>query len=842
MSEQIQVLHVDDEPDFADLTATFLEREDDRFSIETAPSADEGLERLVENEYDCVVSDYDMPGKDGIEFLESVREKSGIPFILFTGKGSEEVASDAMSAGVTDYLQKRAGTEEYELLANRIENAIEARWDAERAERQEELMRLTEVAGNTGGFELDLETEDLILTDGARRLIDASEDEQFHLEDGIELYHPEERDRIREILEEAIETGEEANGTFRTVIGDEKRIWDVKVTPVTENGEVTKVRGAVNDVTDQRERQRELKKTETIFEHSQDSLFLFDVGEDFTVERVNPAYEEATGLSTEDVRGRKPRDDFGEDGAYMEQKYTECVEKEEPLKYDEQVCLDGELTHWETKIAPVVLNGEVEYIVGSTRDVTERKRREKELKRTQERLSLAVEAAGLGLWNWDVKSSEIKHNEQWAEMLGLPPEEGTVSAESIMERSHPERVSEVEEIITEIITGKREFYEIEIRLKTADGDWKWVRTVGQVAERDENGKATRLVGVNIDIDQLKRQKKEIERYKTFVESSSDVITHVDVDGTVLYQSPAVEDTFGYEQDELVGDNVFEYAHPDDRQKISEKFYAVLEDPERKSGKQEYRARDADGEYIWMEGVGKDQRDTEAGGVVINQRDISERKSREKQLERQNERLEEFASVVSHDLRNPLTVAKGRLELAQKDCDSEHLDDVEGALERMDALIEDILTLAQEGSDVGEMEVIETQEVLEDCWDNVETGTATLVNELEGKVEADPGRLKQVYENLVRNAVEYGGDDVIVTVGELDDRDGFYIADDGPGIPEEERKDVFETGYSTFEQGTGFGLSIVEEIVTAHGWDIEVTESKDGGARFEVSGVEMPDMA
>jgi signal transduction histidine kinase len=133
-------------------------------------------------------------------------------------------------------------------------------------------------------------------------------------------------------------------------------------------------------------------------------------------------------------------------------------------------------------------------------------------------------------------------------------------------------------------------------------------------------------------------------------------------------------------------------------------------------------------------------------------------------------------------------------------------------------------------------------MLEECWENVETGNATVMNELEGKLEADPRRLKQLCENLVRNAIEHAGEGVTVTVGELEDRNGFYIADDGEGIPEEEREEVFDTGYSTSEDGTGFGLSIVEEIVTAHGWDIDVTESKDGGARFEISGVEMLETA
>jgi len=99
----IRVLHVDDDPDLTDLTATYLEREDERLVIETATSAEEGSNRLRDDEFDCIISDYNMPGQNGIEFLETVRKDySDLPFVLYTGKGSEEVASDAISAGVTD--------------------------------------------------------------------------------------------------------------------------------------------------------------------------------------------------------------------------------------------------------------------------------------------------------------------------------------------------------------------------------------------------------------------------------------------------------------------------------------------------------------------------------------------------------------------------------------------------------------------------------------------------------------------------------------------------------------------------------------------------------------------
>lgn len=106
----IRVLHVDDEPALAELTADFLRREDDCFTVETARSASEGLEQLSHDDFDCIVSDYDMPGRNGIEFLKSVRKNySDLPFVLFTGKGSEEIAGEAISAGVTDYLRKKVG-------------------------------------------------------------------------------------------------------------------------------------------------------------------------------------------------------------------------------------------------------------------------------------------------------------------------------------------------------------------------------------------------------------------------------------------------------------------------------------------------------------------------------------------------------------------------------------------------------------------------------------------------------------------------------------------------------------------------------------------------------------
>ena len=215
----------------------------------------------------------------------------------------------------------------------------------------------------------------------------------------------------------------------------------------------------------------------------------------------------------------------------------------------------------------------------------------------------------------------------------------------------------------------------------------------------------------------------------------------------------------------------------------------------------------------------------------------ERLSAEATIRRERDRLEEFASILSHDLRNPLNVAHGRLDFIEAQDDDGHLDAVERALDRMERLIDDMLTLARQGDAVGETATIALEALATQAWENVATDAATLEVEADLRLDADRSRLIQVFENLYRNAIEHGGDAVTIHVGALDAGDGFYIEDTGPGIPETEREDVFQSGYTTNQDGTGFGLAIVSRIVEAHGWDITVTDGTDGGARFEISGVQ-----
>ncbi|WP_141396220.1 sensor histidine kinase, partial [Halorubrum ezzemoulense] len=146
----------------------------------------------------------------------------------------------------------------------------------------------------------------------------------------------------------------------------------------------------------------------------------------------------------------------------------------------------------------------------------------------------------------------------------------------------------------------------------------------------------------------------------------------------------------------------------------------------------------------------------------------------------------------------------------------------------------LLILARDNKEVSDTQPVDLATIADRCRENVQMEQGRVITTVDRTVWADSSRLKQVFENLFRNAVEHGGPEVTVTVGEL--TDGFYVEDDGAGIPPDERNAVFELGYSQSANGTGFGLNIVKQIVDAHDWQIRVTDGTDGGARFEITNV------
>nr|WP_252718752.1 PAS domain-containing sensor histidine kinase [Haloarcula sp. CBA1122] len=308
------------------------------------------------------------------------------------------------------------------------------------------------------------------------------------------------------------------------------------------------------------------------------------------------------------------------------------------------------------------------------------------------------------------------------------------------------------------------------------------------------------------------------------------------DGTLLSVNPSMARRLGADPDALIGQQLSEVMDSEAASQRLEAGKSAVENGTATRSEDAVGGRHYHNQYIPVDSHRK------ADTFQLVSRDITERVERQRELERQNERLEEFASVVSHDLRNPLNVAQGAVDLLGEPADSEEAEliaKIDRSLDRMGCIIEDVLTLARQGQTVSDPKETELSTLASTAWTWIEAEQASMSVESSTELAADSGRVQDLLANLFRNAIEHNDGDVEIEVGLLESNDGFYIADNGEGV-EDDADDVFEMGYSSTEDGTGFGLAIVEQVAEAHGWEVSLTDSDSGGARFEVTDVELHD--
>ncbi|WP_436910517.1 ATP-binding protein [Halosimplex marinum] len=344
-------------------------------------------------------------------------------------------------------------------------------------------------------------------------------------------------------------------------------------------------------------------------------------------------------------------------------------------------------------------------------------------------------------------------------------------------------------------------------------------------------------GTGPESDGDRRARRRLEAL--FADTPDPVIEYEFADGEPVVESvnPAFVETFGYDPAVAVGEPLNDLVVPEGKEDEAASLDERVRAGDRLHVEIERETTDGTREFLFRN-VPVEADDRAVGYAVYV--DITDQKERERRLREQNDRLNEFASVIGHDLRNPMGAVRHRMEMARQTGEDRYLDDALDALDRMDELLGDLLRMARQGEELGETEPVSLAEVARTAWDHIATGESSLVVDDDPTVVADRGRLTQLLENLFINAVKHGvdgdGESVEVTVGT--DGDGtVYVADDGCGIPASERANVFDSGFSTAVDGTGYGLAIVRQVARAHDWEAAVTESAEGGARFEFRGVE-----
>lgn len=325
--------------------------------------------------------------------------------------------------------------------------------------------------------------------------------------------------------------------------------------------------------------------------------------------------------------------------------------------------------------------------------------------------------------------------------------------------------------------------------------------------------------------------RSAERLQAIFEHAFDAIVVADDEGRYVDANPAACELFGLEREELLGRRIEEFADPE---YDYEAAWARFQSESDRTGL--FPLRRPDGEVRLVEYSAS--REIQTGEHLSILRDVTERVEQERALAEQLERLDEFATTVSHDLRNPLNLAMAKLEFYRETRNDDHYDDAVAALESIDRITGELLTLARRADERGEHTEFSLGEIAREVWAETDTREATLEVVGDRTIRANRGQVHLLLSNLVRNAVGHGGYDVTVRVGPVESDDGsggFYVEDTGPGIPAEDRDRVFESGYTTGYGGSGVGLTIVQRVADAHDWSVEVGESDEGGARFTFRG-------
>ena len=501
-------------------------------------------------------------------------------------------------------------------------------------------------------------------------------------------------------------------------------------------------------------------------------------------------------------------------------------ETHEPVELEEAVETDDGHRQYLTRITPIIDGETVTGACGIAVDITDQIERGQALAEATQRLESVIEVTPEPIVVLDEDGHIDEWNDAARQVFGYTRQEVLGERLQSLDLVEEHDESAFQERFERVLAGET-IRGLDVKRQQKDGTTIHLE-VSATPLKDSSGTVTGMVVAAKDVTEKTVRVKSLEQYESAFKKAGDGMTITDDEGRIQEVNAEAARIYGEPKDQLLGRSMREF--------LPNEFDFEAEWGEIQAAnmkRDEMPILSADGGTHSIEYTAKSN--FRQGQHLIVSRDITDRKEHERELESQVERLGEFARVLSHDLRNPLSVAQSRLELASAESDSEHFDSIERAHTRMESLIDDMLTLAREESHTPDIERVSLPEMVTSCWANVETRGATLDTKIHRTIQADENRLKQLLENLIRNAVEHGGEDVTVTVGQQDG--GFYVEDDGDGIPPDNRTKVLEDGYSSQQEGTGFGLTIVKQAVEAHGWEISVTEAAGGGARFEITSIE-----
>ncbi len=598
-----RVLLVDDDPNLLDIAERILPREEPTVNLVTATSAQEALQKMKEEGFDAVVSDYQMPGMDGLVFLQTLRDEGNtIPFIIFTGQGREEVAMDALNLGADYYLMKGAEVKStFGELAHIIRQVIEHRQTEEALRESEARFAAFMEHIPAVTFIRDLQDRHIFVN----KLGEKYNTEAWHYKTNKDLWPEDTANRLRAIDQKVL-SEKRSIQTIETLPGADGvlHLLTVKFPILDENGEPQYLAGAAIDITEQKIMEKALQVqqefTDKVIDSLTDTFYIFDP-EDGRAIRWNKVFEEIGGYSYEEMKQNMPLDYYPpEEHSRIEKSTKEILETGRGHVELTWITKSGRRVPFEYSAVLIKSPEGKPWICAIGRDISERKQIEAKLKESEEKFRRIVEDQTEFIVRWLPGGVRTFVNESYCRYLGKSAEEllGVNFFPLIDERDLPAVRKQIEALSPEnpICTGEHRFIH-------SDESIGWHRWTDRAIFNDE-GQIIEYQSVGQDITDQRQAEAALreseEKYHSLISNIPVVTWLSDSEGGTSFISPNVEKIYGFTPEEIYerGEELwFKRIHPDDVERVKGKYQALFATKE--PFEVEYRIQRKDGKWIWL---------------------------------------------------------------------------------------------------------------------------------------------------------------------------------------------------------------------------------------------------
>ena len=841
----IRVLHVDDDASILEISKQILLDLNSSFDIDQACCVDDAFKKLAVGNYGVVISDYEMPQKDGLQFLKELRGKNNeIPFVLLTGKGREEVAIKALNLGADAYINKIGNPETvYGELSDALVKTIE-RKTAKRLHAESESKYRKPVENSLLGIAIiqSSPTRSVFANSAMGKIFGYTPEEMgnLSLEEISKTIQPDDQEtlfnRLRKLLD-----GKEVESTceFRGIRKDGSIIWvELSSTPIEYNGQLA-VQGVFLDITKRKKAEEVLMESEANYRNlingMDESVWVIDFDGNFL--EVNNAAVAILGYSREELQslGIKGIDNYLK-AEQVKNLMSRVISGDTPIFETVHTTKDGKDIPVEISASLITYQGK-QRILAIARNITDRKKKGEELNQSNQRIADILESIADNIYALDVDWNFIYVNKQTANDLGYEPKD-------LKGKNYWQTLPRFVGTIVE-----KNFHKAMSERKARRFEWKNIYTDG-FKEFTVYPSAEGITVYGKDITERKKAeemvKRSEERYRDLANFLPVIVFETDLTGKITFFSTRAFELTGVTPEDVEkGSNIISFVLPQERERAIENMKKSMAG--NKNSANEYTLVRKNGTtypaLVKTTPIISENRVIGVRGLVI---DITERKkaemdlkeSRDK-LELMNEKLRVVGSLSRHDVRNKLSAVNGYTYLLKKKHEDQ-ADIIEG-LDKIEQQVKDSAKIFEFAKMYEQLGIEELSQV--DVGNAVDEAVALfsglkikVVNDCQGRSVLADSFLRQMFYNFIDNTKKYGEKATIVRVycdTSESDKLRLIYEDDGVGISAENKLKLFKEGFST-GGSTGFGLFFIKKMMDVYGWTITEEGEPRKGAKFMIT--------